>query len=138
MEKYSYKELLEKARSRLPKEALNKERFEIPHLKSIFVGKKTEIVNFVSAVNTIRRKPEHLLKYLTKELASLGEIEGKKAVFNGNFGNSLINAKFNKYVEGFVLCKECKKPDTTVMKESGHDFLKCEACGARRPIQKLK
>jgi len=133
-----YKTLLKKARAQLPKEVFKKERFDVPVLKSIVIGKKTEVINFVAAANTIRRKPDHILKYLTKALASPGIIEGNKVTFSGTFGNTIINEKFNKYLIDFVLCKECKKPDTKILKDSGHDFLKCEACGARRPIQKLK
>ncbi|MFW6225798.1 MAG: translation initiation factor IF-2 subunit beta, partial [bacterium] len=40
-----------------------------------------------------------------------------------------------KYAEEFVLCPECGKPDTELIKEEGITKLHCLACGAKHPVQ---
>lgn len=138
MADYDYDKLLEQARKQLPKTVLNQERFEIPHVKSMIIGSKTEFINFAEAAGIIRRKPEEILKFLSRELASFGEIDNRKVVFKGKFGNTMLNDKFRKYVSEFVLCKECGKPDTAVLREGRQRFLKCEACGAKRTLGRMK
>ena len=77
-----------------------------------------------------------MLKYVLKELAAPGEIKKSGSVIVGTkIPASRINEKVKKYTEEFVLCKECGKPDTTVMKEGAYLFLKCAACGAKYSIK---
>lgn len=133
-----YLKLLKQARSQLPEEVLHHERFEIPEIKSLIIGNKTEIVNFTGAVDIINRDADQVIKYLNKELATSAELSGGKLILNGKFGNMIINDKFKKFVSTFVLCLECKKPDTKIIKDGRDYFLKCNACGARRYIKKLK
>jgi len=38
----------------------------------------------------------------------------------------------------YVLCSECKKPDTILIKENRMTFVKCEACGARKRVEDIK
>lgn len=134
----SYDKLLEEARKQIPTEALTKERFELMKLKTMIVGNRTEVSNFAEAADNVRRESEHILKYMSKELASAGEISGRKALFNGKFGSIMLNEKFEKYAKEYVLCKECGKPDSKLIKEDRQTFLKCEACGARRSVLRLK
>ncbi|MEK6812055.1 MAG: translation initiation factor IF-2 subunit beta, partial [Nanoarchaeota archaeon] len=35
----------------------------------------------------------------------------------------------------FVLCKECKKPDTELLREDRVTFIHCLACGAKHPVR---
>lgn len=134
----SYDDMLKSAREQVPDEILNAERLEIPKLKSIVIGNKTEITNFGEVAGIIRREVKMMMKYMTRELGSAGVLEGRKAIFNGKFGGIMINEKFDKYLEEYVMCKECGKPDTSIATENRQWFLKCEACGARRSIAKLK
>lgn len=133
-----YKEMLKKVRAQLPEQVFKKERFEIPKLDSQIVGNRTFVRNFVDAANAVRRETEHMLKYMAKELASSGGIEGKTAIFQGKFSDSAVNNKFQKYVEMYVLCAECGKPDTKVLKEDRLSFVRCEACGAKRAVPRIK
>ncbi len=136
MSDFKYDKLLDEALDQLPERSDSSERFEMPKLKVIVIGNKTEIVNFSSASKHIRRDEKELLKYMSKELATFGELSGAKATFVGKFGTIVINDKFKKYVNSFVLCKECGKPDTHVVKQGRQELLKCEACGATRPISR--
>ncbi len=137
MDIMDYDALLERAKKQLPESVLVKERFEIPVLRSIIVGNRTFIKKFTDVCDYIRRDPKHLLKFLAKELGTQGEIEGGDAVFQGKFSNAVINKKFERYVKDYVLCHECGKPDTKLFKEGRIMMLKCEACGAIRPVEKI-
>jgi len=134
----SYEDLLKRARKQLPESALKKERFEIPQVVSIVIGSRTIIKRYSDLCSTINRDPKHLLKYLAKELGTQGEINGNEAVFQGKFSNAMINKKFERYVKEFVLCEECGKPDTRLIKEGRLVMLKCDACGARRSVEKIR
>ena len=72
-----------------------------------------------------------------KELAVPGEIRGNELYLQGKFPSSLVGKKIDEYVKEFVLCHECSKPDTIVQKAERIEILKCEACGARRPLRAI-
>lgn len=112
-------------------------RFEILKVKGHHEGVRTVISNFVQVAVCIRRTPEHLLKFLTKELASSGEIRGDRLILSRRLSSKDINNKIEKYVNRFVLCPKCKKPDTELNKEGGRMFLRCLACGEKQEVQRI-
>ena len=52
-------------------------------------------------------------------------------VISGRFNPDDINRKITRYFELYVICKECKKPDTKLVQAEKGLYLVCEACGAR-------
>ena len=130
-----YEKLLERAQERLPKKVKTTERFEIPKVKGHIEGNKTIITNFSQIVTTLRRDTKHMLKYLLRELAAPGNIDGPRLILGRKISSALINEKIQKYANEFVICKECGKPDTQITKEGGVLMLKCTACGAKHPIK---
>jgi translation initiation factor 2 subunit 2 len=130
-----YESLLERAKSKLPKIVQSKERFEIPKLISRIEGNKTIITNFIQVSNLLHREPKQILKYLQRELATPGNIDGQRLILGRKLGSSFINEKIAKYTKDFVLCKDCGKPDTQLVKEDRILMLKCMACGAKHPIK---
>lgn len=133
-----YKELLKKGREELPESVKSTgERFEIPKAKGHVEGNKTILNNFIQISNDLNREPTHLLKFLQRELATPATINGPRLVMGRKILAHLINAKIELYAKIFVLCPDCKKPDTKMKKEGKVLFLKCMACGAKHPI-KLK
>ena len=46
-----------------------------------------------------------------------------------------IKEKIVAYVKTYILCGECKAPDTRFLKEDRTTLLKCQACGATRPVR---
>ena len=138
MSKYDYGKLLSRAREQLPEKVVEEERLEMPRLIVMIMGNRTMIKNLIEAAGVIRRDPKHLLKYLAKELATQGGMDGNVGVFQGKFGGFMVNKKFERYVEEYVLCSECKKPDTNIVKKGRLVFVKCEACGAERPVRSIK
>ena len=115
----------------------NGERFVAPKVKGHVAGKKTVLSNFSQIVTQLRRKPEHFQKFLLKELAASGQQDGERLVLNSKVPSSKINEKIEQYVKEFVLCKECKKPDTELKKEpsSRVTFIHCLACGAKHSVR---
>lgn len=136
-EKYNYEKLLEEAYVQLPKEIFERRRFEIPQTISFIEGKKTIIQNFKEIADILNRDPKHILKFFLRELATAGEIEGTRAVFKGQFSNYVLNDIVKRYANLYVICPECKKPDTKIVREGRFWFLVCEACGAKTPIKPL-
>ena len=133
---YDYPALLKRAKDRLPESAKHSgERFEIPKVTGHLQGSKTVISNFAQIVDALHREPQHLLKYLQRELASPAEIEGPRLVLKRKISASQINAKIVQYANEFVLCPDCKKPDTKLVKEDRFLYLRCTACGAKHPIK---
>lgn len=131
-----YKELLKKAREQLPESTLKSaERFEMPTVKGHIQGNKTIITNFTQIAGDLHREPQHILKYLQRELATPAQIDGPRLVLGRKMSSSFINEKIEKYANDFVICQDCKKPDTKLMKENKVLSLKCMACGAKHPIK---
>lgn len=121
----------------LPKKVLEESRFEMPKVVSAIQGSKTIFKNFSEIAKKIRREEKHFFKFITKELAVAGFIEGGRLILNGKFTNYQIQKVVEAYINTYVLCPECKKPDTHFIEEHGVKMLKCEACGAISPIRKL-
>jgi translation initiation factor 2 subunit 2 len=130
-----YEELLNEAYSKVKKSEGNGERFEIPRIEGHFEGKKTILTNFLQIASYIRRNPEHFQKFLLRELAASGQKDGDRLVLNMNVPSAKINQKVEQYVKEFVLCGECGKPDTELLKEDRLTFIHCLACGAKHSVR---
>ena len=130
-----YKAMLAKARTELPEIVFQKERFEIPNIKGHIEGAKTVLTNFVQIAGTFNRQPEQMLKYVLRELAAPGSFRGTSVIMGSKIPASRINEKIRKYAEEYVLCSECGKPDTKLIKDRDLQQLQCLACGAKHPIK---
>ncbi|MCD6590808.1 MAG: translation initiation factor IF-2 subunit beta [Candidatus Aenigmarchaeota archaeon] len=133
----SYEKLLDRAYSNLPKNSETGERFQMPKAQILNAGARTIIVNFTELANILRREPQHLQKFLLKELATSGELQGGRLIVQGRFRADVINKKIELYVKEYVLCPDCGKPDTKFVKEDRYLFLKCEACGSKHSLRKI-
>lgn len=131
----SYEEMLRKGRTKIPEKILTKERFEIPKVRGHIQGNKTVISNFSQIADILGREHEHLLKYLQKELATPGEFKNGLLIFGRKLSASAINSKIESYAKEYVICKECSKPETKVIKEGDFFFVRCQACGAKHPVR---
>lgn len=129
---------LERAMKTMPATKATKERFVIPSPKIFYEGKVTVLENFASIADTLNREPDHLMKYLLQELGTAGKIEGHRGVFQGKFTEQSIGRQIEAYFEEYVMCSECKLPDTHLIKSDRVLMLKCDACGAHRPVKKRK
>ena len=131
----NYEELLSRAKEHLPEDVGTGERFEVPKVKGHLQGNKTVISNLGQISGVIGRKLEVVVKYIEKQLATKGQIEGNFVIFNSKLSASKINERVQQFTDQFVICKECGKPDTKLSKDTGVYFIKCSACGAKYSVK---
>ncbi|MBU0758139.1 MAG: translation initiation factor IF-2 subunit beta [Nanoarchaeota archaeon] len=129
-----YMELLKQAREKLPESVLKIERFNIPKIRGHIQGNKTILSNFFQITDTLRRDPNDVLKFILKELATPGEIKKTFVIIGSKVSASRINDKIELYADKFVVCKECSRPDTKIVKHDKIFQVKCSACGAKYPV----
>ncbi|WP_297498759.1 translation initiation factor IF-2 subunit beta [Thermococcus sp.] len=135
---YDFEKLLDKAYGELPENVKSyRSRFEVPAAQVTIAGNRTIIENFVDIAEAMNRDPNHLLKFLLREVATAGTLEGRRAILQGRFTPYLIANKLKKYLKEFVICPVCGSPDTKIIKKGRFHFLKCEACGAETPVTHL-
>lgn len=135
--KSSYRELLKRAHSQLPPEVFEHKRFDVPNVRSGTIGMRTYIVNYKDIAAALNRDPQHLLRYLSREMATAGSMDGARAIFQGKFKTDTLNRLIQLYAEGFVICPVCRRPDTKIVKEKRFSFLSCEACGAKSSVRAI-
>jgi len=134
---YDYESLLKRARSSIPDVSSKRERLEVPRLNHSVIGMRTVIYNFKEIADALDREPQHLLKFLSGEMATAATIQESRAIFQGRFPRDTFERLLQRYVESFVVCQICKRPDTKIVKEKRLSFLICKACGARSSIKQL-
>jgi translation initiation factor 2 subunit 2 len=126
-----YEKLLKLAIEKVPKKVFARDRFIIPEPKVETQKNKTIIKNLKEIADVLRRPADHLAKYLMKELATPGSIEGETLVLQTSITTEMVKKKIESYAKEFVYCKVCGKPDTKLVKEDRLSFIVCEACGAK-------
>lgn len=131
----TYEQLLNDAYKKIKVVTLSGGRFEIPNVQGQVSGKNTIITNISAIASYLRRPIEHIAKYLMKELATPGELEKDRLIIKTRLNSQKVNEKVEEYTKEFVLCPECKKPDTEIVSEKGIKFKHCLACGAKTPIK---
>lgn len=133
-----YEALLKKAYSNITETSGDEGRFQVPEARVYIEGKTTILENFSEIAAILRRDQDHVMKFLLGELGTAGKIDGNRAIFNGKFDKDLINSLIEKYTEDYVICSECGKPDTRLVKDGRIPMLRCDACGGHRPVRKRR
>lgn len=129
-----YNKLLDEAYAKV-KPIEHGERFEIPKIEGHLEGNKTILTNLQQIASHIRRDINHLLKYLLRELATSGAVKGNRVILQTKISSIKINEKIQSYVQEFVMCRECGKPDTELVKQDRFAFVHCLACGAKHSVR---
>jgi len=133
-DKMDYESLLDSAYKNIKQNCSECERCEVKKPEGHFEGDKTIISNFSQIVTCLRRESGHLAKFLFKELAIPGEISGDRIILIKRVPSERVYEKIKSYAEKYVICQNCKKPDTEIIEINGQKFLKCMACGTKRII----
>jgi len=134
MIEFNYKNLLNKILTTSNKPTSD-ERFKMPKAEIFYEGNTTVIKNFDKISITINRDPKLILKYLLGGIGTAGELEGTRVVFQGKIITKQIQDKLKEYVDSFVICTECNRPDTQLVKKGRATLIRCDACGAVRSVK---
>jgi translation initiation factor 2 subunit 2 len=134
---FDYNTLLKRATAQMPEVSAKKERLELPKLFVTTVGMRTIISNFKEIADLLDRDPQHILKFLTREMATAATYQDSRAIFQGKFQRDSFERLLQRYMENFVICPVCKRPDTKISKEHRLAFIVCNACGAKSAIKQL-
>ena len=136
MTKTEYEKLLKRIEDNLSNaEKQTSTRFELPTVDVMWEGQKTFLRNFAEFPRVLRRDPDKVLQYLSKEFAVPAERIGDKAMFIGRRDPDDFTRLFQIYVKDYLECPTCKSPDTKIVKENRISFLICEACGAKSTMK---
>jgi len=134
--KTDYEKLLKRIQDKISeKKSDGGERFELPAPDVMWEGQRTILRNFTDFAKTMRRDPEKVLQYLSKEFATPAELSGEKAIFVGRREPHDFVSLLQIYVKDYLECPTCKSPDTKIERENRISFLVCEACGAKSSLK---
>ncbi len=134
-----YEKLLARALDNIPEEdRIGDVRWAVPAIDLMYEGRTTVWKNFGDIMDTIRRDPIHVLSQILRSMGSAGSQEGRRVVFKSVITADKLKEKLDEYVTTYVICGECGKPDTHLIKESRTQVIACEACGAKRPVKVKK
>lgn len=132
-----YEKILQRAKKQLPEHTRDDTRFIIPKVDSQVEGNRTFFRNFKDIISLLNRPENHFLKFLTNELGTSGNIDGNRAIFQGKHLRGQIIRLQDRYINGYVLCPECGKPDTKFTVQGRVTMLTCEACGAQTGLRAI-
>jgi len=134
----NYDDALDRAMDSTPDIQADAERLTVPDAEAQRDGAFTRLTNLEGIADTVSRDPEHLHRFIQRELGTNGQFEDGVGRYNGNFSGRDFDTVLGKYVDAYVLCGECGLPDTRIVTEDRTEMLRCDACGAFRPVQKRR
>ncbi|WP_231184806.1 translation initiation factor IF-2 subunit beta [Haladaptatus sp. DYF46] len=131
-----YNSALDRGMDAVPELETSDERFSYPDPAAQKDGSFTRLTNLDDIADALSRDGEHVHSALQRELGTSGKYEDGQARYSGSFAESDFNTALDEYVEEFVICSECGLPDTRLVRENRNLMLRCDACGAFRPVTK--
>jgi translation initiation factor 2 subunit 2 len=133
-----YNKLLKRVMENTPKKEIFEDRFKLPKAEIFYEGNTTVIKNFDKISDAVNRAPDLILKYLLGGLGTAGDLNGPRIVFQGKIPARDIQEKLKDYIDTYVICSECNKPDTHLVKQGRTLLIRCDACGAFRSVKSRK
>lgn len=112
-------------------------RYKMERLQSKIEGKgngiKTVVVNLSNVADQLARPPNYVIKYFGFELGAQTNIDPKddRWIINGAHDANKLQDYLDGFINKYVLCKDCKNPETVVQIKDGDILLDCKACGQR-------
>ena len=138
MSDLDYKKLLKRVIDSTPKKEVVEDRFKLPKAEIFYEGNTTVIKNFDKISDAVNRESDLILKFLLGGLGTAGELDGGRIVFQGKIPARSIQDKLKEYIDAFVICSECNRPDTHLVKQGRTMLIRCDACGAFRSVKSRK
>lgn len=133
-----YSKLLKRVQSATSSQRIDEDRFKLPKVDVFYEGNATVIKNFDKIIGVLNREANHLLKFFLGNVGTAGEISGGRIILQGKIPARTIQDKLNEYVDTYVICSECNRPDTHLVKKGRTILIRCDACGAFRSIGSMK
>ena len=93
-------------------------RYKMPKIQSKTEGRgngiKTVIVNCLDLATALHRSPGEVTKYFGTELGAQSKYDPAtdKSIVNGAFDANDLQNHLKKFIETFVLCPNCRLPET--------------------------
>jgi len=131
-----YEAKLDRALELVPELGGSDERLSVPEPTTQKDGAFTRLTNLKELADALSREEEHLHREIQSELGTAGQLGEGRSRYNGTFSASDFQSAVDSYIQEFVRCSECGLPDTRLVTEDGTMMLRCEACGAFRPVTK--
>mmetsp|Transcript_19399 Transcript_19399/g.33633 ORF Transcript_19399/g.33633 Transcript_19399/m.33633 type:complete len:231 (-) Transcript_19399:173-865(-) len=99
-------------------------------------GIKTRIVNITELATSLHRDPGEVCKFFGCELGAQTKWveEEEKALVNGAHSDNDLQQMVFRYCQAFVLCPNCRLPETDYKIKSETIWHKCMACGAKEMV----
>lgn len=135
MADFDYEALLDRAREKIPDNISSKSRWKLPEPQILIEGSNTIFRNFNEVVSMMDRDDNHVYQYILNDLGTSGSRDGPRARFKGRIPPKRIKKTIVNYVNSYIICNQCSSPDTNFIKEDRTTLLKCQACGATRPVK---
>ena len=138
MSDLDYKKLLKKVLDDPSTKKVVEDRFKLPKAEIFYEGNTTVIKNFDKISDAVNRDPDLILKFLLGGVGTAGELDGSRVVFQGKIPPKHMQDKLKEYVDTYVMCSECNRPDTHLVKQGRTILIRCDACGAFRSVRSIK
>ncbi len=138
MSDQDYRKLLKNVLEDTSAKRVVEDRFKLPKIEIFYEGNTTVIKNFDKISDAVNRDPQLILKFLLGGVGTAGEMEGGRVVFQGKIIAKQIQDKLKDYIDTYVMCSECNRPDTHLVKQGRNLLIRCDACGAFRSVKSKK
>jgi len=116
-------------------------RYKMERLQSKIEGKgngiKSVIVNLSSVAQSLSRSPQYVVKFFGFELGAqvTANPSDDRYIINGAHEASKLQDYLDTFIVKFVLCDECKNPETDLkILKDGKIIRDCKACGKRTDV----
>lgn len=115
-------------------------RYKMERLQTKIEGKgngiKTVVVNVSSVAASLARPASFIMKYFGFELGAMtrDDLKDDRWIINGAHEAGKLQDHLDGFINKFVLCKNCKNPETDVKIENDRILLDCKACGQRTSV----
>ena len=115
-------------------------RYKMPTLTTHIEKKNgvtTIIDNITTITDVIKRTPKDVSSYFSKNLgANINYVKNKGIVIVGcDKSKDELQEILNSYLEEFVLCDKCKKPETEIKVHKKSKLKICKACSHASTIK---
>ena len=131
-----YEASLDRALEAVPDIGSAGERLSVPDAVAQSDGAFTRFTNLDAVADALNRETDHVHRFVQQTLATSGKLEDGVGRYNGNFDDRDFERVIDDYTEEYVRCSECGLPDTRLVQENRNLMLRCDACGAFRPVSK--